>query len=65
MELRPGDPIINDHLGDAYWKVGRRQEARFQWRRALGFDPEPDVKATIESKLIKGLVEKAKTGSDG
>ena len=65
VELRPGDPIINDHLGDAYWMVGRRQEARFQWRRALGFDPEPDVKATIESKLDKGLVEKAETGGDG
>ena len=65
VELRPGDPVINDHLGDAYWKVGRRQEARFQWRRALGFDPEPDVKATIESKLDKGLVEKAETGGDG
>ena len=65
VELRPGDPIINDHLGDAYWKVGRRQEARFQWRRALGFDPDPDVKATIESKLINGLVEKTETGGDG
>ncbi len=65
VELRPMDPIINDHLGDAYWKVGRRQEARFQWRRSLGFDPEPDVKAAIETKIKKGLAEKAKTGGDG
>ena len=31
-ELMPVDPIINDHLGDAYW-AGRKREARFQWRR--------------------------------
>jgi Flp pilus assembly protein TadD len=23
VELRPADPTINDHLGDAYWQVGR------------------------------------------
>jgi hypothetical protein len=31
------DPIVNDHLGDSYWAVGRKNEARFQWRRALSF----------------------------
>ena len=31
------DPIVNDHLGDSYWAVGRKIEARFQWRRALSF----------------------------
>ena len=25
-------PEINDHLGDAYWKVGRKLEARFDKR---------------------------------
>ena len=33
--LLPVDPVINDHLGDVYWAVGRRTEARFQWRFAL------------------------------
>ena len=51
VELRPNDPIINDHLGDAFWLAGRRNEARFQWRRALGFDPEPDIRSKIEAKL--------------
>jgi predicted negative regulator of RcsB-dependent stress response len=36
----PDDPIVNDHLGDVYWKVGRKREARFQWKRAISFDPE-------------------------
>lgn len=33
--LEPGDPIINNHLGDAYWLANRRLEAVFQWRRSL------------------------------
>ncbi len=34
VELKPEDPTINDHLGDAYWRVGRKLEARFQWAHA-------------------------------
>ena len=37
------------------WRVGRLQEARFQWRRALGLDPEPDTVPAIEKKLEQGL----------
>ncbi|MDX2101113.1 MAG: tetratricopeptide repeat protein [Alphaproteobacteria bacterium] len=55
VELKPTEAVILDHLGDALWKVGRQLEARFQWRRALSFDPEPDVKQAIERKLEKGL----------
>ena len=33
--LEPGDPVINNHLGDAYWLTNRRLEALFQWRRSL------------------------------
>ena len=55
VELRPQDPVINDHLGDAYWRVGRRQEARFQWRRALSLGPEEDTDTKIEEKIDRGL----------
>ncbi|GAB6052102.1 tetratricopeptide repeat protein [Magnetospira thiophila] len=54
--LRPQDPVINDHLGDAYWQVGRKKEARFQWRRARSLDPDPEVLARLEDKLKNGLV---------
>ena len=41
VELMPVDPVVNDHLGDVYWAVGRDREAQFQWMRALSFvDPE-------------------------
>lgn len=55
ISLIPQDAVINDHLGDAYWQVGRKLEAQFQWNRALSFDPTPDVKRGIEKKLQSGL----------
>ena len=54
-ELLPVDPIVNDHLGDVYWAVGREIEARFQWHRALSFDPEPEEAERIRRKLEVGL----------
>jgi tetratricopeptide (TPR) repeat protein len=53
--LVPGDPTINDHLGDALWKAGRKIEARFQWNHAITFSDSTDDKATIERKLKNGL----------
>lgn len=55
IELEAGDPDINNHLGDAYWRVGRRDEAQFQWRRVLTLDPDPKMKAEVEQKLASGL----------
>lgn len=55
VELEAGDPDINNHLGDAYWRVGRRDEAEFQWRRVLTLAPEAKLKAEAEAKLGSGL----------
>lgn len=51
IEFEAGDPEINSHLGDVYWKVGRRNEALFQWNRVLTLNPEPKLKAEIEAKI--------------
>jgi len=40
VELMATDPVVNNHLGDVYWAVGRKTEARFQWLRALSFVTE-------------------------
>ena len=53
--LVPGDPTVNNHLGDALWKAGRKLEARFQWNHALTFSTEDSDKAAIEQKLKTGL----------
>ena len=51
VALEAGDPVINDHLGDAYWAVGRKLEARFQWMRSLSLEPDRDVEAELRLKL--------------
>ncbi len=56
VELRPEDPVINAHLGDALWHVGRRIEARFQWHRALSLEPEAQMIPVLKNKLEVGLV---------
>ncbi len=55
VELKPVDPVINDHFGDALWMIGRRIEARFQWKRALSFEPEEKDAERIRRKLADGL----------
>jgi len=56
--LQPEDPTINDHLGDAYWRHGRRLEARFQWRHALVMKPPVEDVERIRKKLRDGLPDK-------
>jgi tetratricopeptide (TPR) repeat protein len=63
IELKPGDPVINDHLGDAYWKVGRHLEARFQWQHAKDSNPEPEDLPLIVKKLEHGIEETPKAES--
>ena len=57
IDLKPEDPTINDHLGDAYWRVGRTLEAKFQWAHARDLKPEPDDLPKIEAKIEHGLTE--------
>jgi predicted negative regulator of RcsB-dependent stress response len=49
--------VINDHLGDAYWQVGRKLEAMFQWNHALELEPTEKDRLAIELKLKDGLSE--------
>ncbi len=55
VELEAGDPEISDHLGDAYWRVGRRDEALFQWRRVLTLKPEDKIRDRAAAKIASGL----------
>ena len=52
IDLKPADPVINDHLGDASWRVGRKLEAQFQWKRArdLADDPEDLPRVSTRSR---------------
>jgi Flp pilus assembly protein TadD len=46
----PGEPTINEHLGDVYWALGRRIEARYAWRAALVTAADSDA-GRIRSKI--------------
>lgn len=55
-EYLPGNAIVCDHLGDAYWQGGRKDEARFQWQHALTLkeDAEELDKDVIRQKIKNG-----------
>ncbi|MDG1289100.1 MAG: tetratricopeptide repeat protein [Lentibacter sp.] len=52
-ELMSIDPVINDHLGDVYWAVGRKLEAEFQWKRALSFIEYGEVSQDADPERIR------------
>ena len=54
--LNPGNAVINDHLGDAYWFEGRKNEAVFQWNHALDLKEDSDSvdKKAIKKKILNG-----------
>lgn len=54
VEIDAGEPDINDHLGDAYWMAGRKDEALFQWRRVLTLQPDDKLRTAAEGKIAKG-----------
>ena len=56
-DMNSGNAVINDHLGDAYWFIGRRNEAIFQWKHALVLkeDAESLDKKAVEAKINEGL----------
>lgn len=35
--LQPKNAVIIDHLGDIYWTLGRKQEAIYEWKKALNY----------------------------
>ena len=56
VKLLPGDPIVNDHYGDALWKNGDKIQARYYWNFVLSLKKtDEDLKKTIKEKLIEGL----------
>jgi len=50
----PGGSLVNEHLGDAYWRLGRRYEARYAWRAAAIY-ADAGAATRIAGKLANGL----------
>ena len=48
----PAEAVINEHLGDVYWQVGRKREAKYQWQHALSLELDtPEERQKVEDKL--------------
>jgi predicted Zn-dependent protease len=54
VALWPQKVDLNEALGDAYWRVGRRAEAGFQWRRAAESVSDAARLAKLQRKLQVG-----------
>ena len=57
--LNPGNAVISDHLGDAYWFGGRKNEAVFLWKHALVLKEDSDAvdKEKIKDKIENGAIQ--------
>lgn len=53
------NPEVLDHLGDIYWRLNRREDARTQWRAALEARPDAIRRRDLEQKLQRGLTTPA------
>lgn len=60
-DLSRNDPNaeILDHLGDVYWRLNRRDEARTAWRQALEARPDAIRRRDLEQKVARGLTAAA------
>ena len=64
IDKEPANAEINDHLGDAYWAVGRQREAGFQWNRVLTLEVDDKRRGEVEAKLRDRLNQNP-TGDHG
>ena len=57
--LNSGNAVISEHLGDAYWLGGRKNEAVFQWKHALVQKEDADLinKDALNEKISGNGVE--------
>jgi tetratricopeptide (TPR) repeat protein len=53
------NPEILDHLGDIYWRLNRRDDARTSWRHALDARPDQPRHERLQGKLAHGLTTAA------
>ncbi|WP_174296846.1 tetratricopeptide repeat protein, partial [Sphingomonas bacterium] len=49
----PANAVIAEHLGDAYWTVGRRYEARYAWAASAVVAP-PEAVARLRVRIDRG-----------
>ena len=51
--ILPKSSEILDHLGDCYLMLGRKNEAIFEWKKAINYEKDKYLISNIRKKLIK------------
>ncbi len=49
--LAPSELEIAEHLGDVYFKLGRKKEANFEWFRVLQLTEDAEKRARLKQKI--------------
>lgn len=53
------DPVIHDHLGDAIYRIGKKDEAKRHWEEASSLTaPDADPPPSIEQRRLREEVQK-------
>lgn len=53
------NPEVLDHLGDALWRSGKKEDAKASWKKALDARPHAALSARVQAKLAGGLTTPA------
>ena len=59
VQLKPLDPIINDHYADSLWKLNKNIQARYFWKHVLSLDD------TEQNLKIPGIFKRMGVPTDG
>ena len=51
--ILPNSAEVLDHLGDCYFKLGRKKEAIYQWKRALKYEDDNIIIKRISQKITE------------
>ncbi len=61
------DPVLDDHLGDALYRLGEREEAKTCWKKAYTLcnpdnDPPPDARQRKLRDAVRGKLDAMENG---
>lgn len=55
LAVRDPNAEVLDHLGDIYWRLNRRDDARKSWTDALAANPDVPRQRALQQKVAHGL----------
>jgi tetratricopeptide (TPR) repeat protein len=50
--INESDPVVYDHIGDTYFKLGKKQKAIEFWKQSLSIKPSADIQKKIDATDI-------------